>query len=159
MNKWRHLLEDGEYAPRRQIVSGLTLEQVTKRPSAHLHSIYEEMWHLVSWQHIVVHRDEERFAGWEAGERFPPARATTMEDWPPEPAATMDDWSELVDRFFADLEKAYEWAASQERLDMEVDPGVTMEDVLHSLAVHSSYHFGKIVALRQMMGAWPPPSG
>jgi hypothetical protein len=32
-----------------------------------------------------------------------------------------------------------------------------MADALNSLAVHNAYHLGKIVALRQSIGAWPPP--
>jgi hypothetical protein len=31
-----------------------------------------------------------------------------------------------------------------------------MADELHSVAVHNAYHLGKIVALRQRIGAWPP---
>ena len=48
--------------------------------------------------------------------------------------------------------------ASQVRLRLaaEVEPGVTLADELNSVAVHSAYHFGKIVALRQRIGAWPP---
>jgi hypothetical protein len=43
-----------------------------------------------------------------------------------------------------------------ERLAVEVEPGVTMADELNSVAVHNAYHLGKIVALRQRIGAWPP---
>jgi hypothetical protein len=43
-----------------------------------------------------------------------------------------------------------------ERLALEVEPGVTMADELNSVAVHNAYHLGKIVALRQRIGAWPP---
>jgi hypothetical protein len=43
-----------------------------------------------------------------------------------------------------------------ERLAIEVEPGVTMADELNCLAVHNAYHLGKIVALRQRIGAWPP---
>jgi hypothetical protein len=43
-----------------------------------------------------------------------------------------------------------------ERLTVEVEPGVTLADELNSVAVHNAYHFGKIVALRQRIGAWPP---
>ena len=41
------------------------------------------------------------------------------------------------------------------RLDVEVEPGVTLADELGSVAVHNAYHFGTIVALRQRTGAWP----
>jgi len=43
-----------------------------------------------------------------------------------------------------------------ERLAAEIEPGVTLADELNSVAVHNAYHFGKIVALRQRIGAWPP---
>ena len=62
----------------------------------------------------------------------------------------------LVSEFLSGLEKALEWASSPEKLGVEVDTGVTMGDVLHSLAVHNAYHMGKIVAVRQLIGAWPP---
>jgi hypothetical protein len=31
-----------------------------------------------------------------------------------------------------------------------------MADELYCVAVHNAYHLGKIVALRQRIGAWPP---
>jgi hypothetical protein len=34
---------------------------------------------------------------------------------------------------------------------------VTLADERNSVAVHNAYHLGKIVALRQRIGAWPPP--
>jgi hypothetical protein len=33
-----------------------------------------------------------------------------------------------------------------------------MADELYCVAVHNAYHLGKIVALRQRLGAWPPTS-
>ena len=60
-------------------------------------------------------------------------------------------------RLFQDgARAAVAWAEAPERLALEAEPGVTMADELHSLAVHNAYHLGKIVALRQMIGAWPP---
>jgi hypothetical protein len=48
------------------------------------------------------------------------------------------------------------WAQVPDQLAAEVEPGETMGDELHCLAVHNAYHLGKIVALRQGIGAWPP---
>jgi len=48
------------------------------------------------------------------------------------------------------------WGRSPEELAKEVSPGVTFADVLESLAVHNAYHLGKVAALRQAIGAWPP---
>jgi DinB superfamily len=143
LSKWEHLFRDGEFARRGEILSGLTLEQVTRRPSPESHTIHEELWHANRWQSIVVNRDEALYAEWQAGRVYPP-----------EPPASAAEWEALVAEFLAGIEKALWWAASPERLAHETDPGVTMEDVLHSLSVHTSYHLGKIVALRQFLGAW-----
>jgi uncharacterized damage-inducible protein DinB len=142
LNKWSHLFIDGEYAGRGRILSGLTLEQVKLRPSEHSHSIYEELWHAARWQTIIIERDEELYKTW-------------AESYPAHPPENEEEWFALVAEFLSGLEKALEWASSPEKLCVEVDPGVTMSDVLHSLAVHNAYHMGKIVALRQLIGAWP----
>jgi hypothetical protein len=36
---------------------------------------------------------------------------------------------------------------------------MTVREQLESLAAHNAYHFGRIVLLRQINGAWPPTSG
>ncbi|HEY0003251.1 MAG TPA: DinB family protein [Pyrinomonadaceae bacterium] len=143
MDKWRHLLIDGEFAERKRILEGLTLDQATRRPSAHSHTIYEELWHATRWQKIIVMRDEQLYAEWARGQTFPAG-----------PPATEEEWTALVDEFLDGLERALDWTAP-EKVKLEIDPGVTMGDALHSLAVHNSYHLGKIVALRQAIGAWP----
>lgn len=143
MLNWKHLFKDGEYAPPEQILAGLTREQATHRPSPQSHTIYEELWHTTRWQTIIVNRDEALYEEWKAGRVYPEA--------PPAGAA---EWEALVAEFLAGLEKALWWAESPERLARETDPGTTMADVLVSLSVHNAYHLGKIVALRQTLGAW-----
>lgn len=145
MNNWRHLFVDGEYARREKVLSGLTLEQVKQRPSEKAHSIYEELYHTVRWQTMVVTLDKRMNEIEQGGDLYPA-----------HPPVEEEEWSALVTEFLSGLEKALEWASSPEKLDVEVDTGVTMGDVLHSLAVHNAYHMGKIVAVRQVIGAWPP---
>ncbi|HUB52846.1 MAG TPA: hypothetical protein VL986_11885, partial [Terracidiphilus sp.] len=36
---------------------------------------------------------------------------------------------------------------------------MTVLEQLENLAAHNAYHLGRIVLLRQLLGAWPPPSG
>lgn len=141
-NKWKDLFIDGEYEAREKILANLTLEQVKRTPTAQSHSIYEELWHAARWQTIIVERDEALYARWESGERYPMK--------PPE---LEEEWSALVAEFLQGLEKALAWGASPEKLSMEVDPGVTMADVLESLAVHNAFHMGTIVTLKQFIGA------
>jgi uncharacterized damage-inducible protein DinB len=143
LSKWGHLFKDGEFARRGRIVSGLTLEQVTRRPSAQSHTIYEELWHTNRWQSIIVNRDEALYEEWQKGRVYP--------DGPP---AGREEWEALVAEFLAGIEKALWWTESPERLRHETDRGNTMADVLVSLAVHTAHHLGKIVALRQFMDAW-----
>jgi len=32
-------------------------------------------------------------------------------------------------------------------------------EMLQNISAHNSYHLGQVVLMRQMLGAWPPPSG
>lgn len=147
MNKWKHLFGDGEFTPRTRLLSGLTFEQAILRSPGLPHSIYDELWHTTRWQSIVVSRDEAA------------ANLSNIQG-PQFPSETPDSehaWTELVSEFLEGAEKAIEWGQIPEALVQEVSPGLTLADDLESLAVHNAYHLGKIVALRQMIGAWPPP--
>jgi uncharacterized damage-inducible protein DinB len=142
-----HVFIGGEFMPRERLLSGLDLEQVTARPGGVEHSIFDELWHAAEWQRIVVERDEPGGEAWaEGGNPFPASDPTRIEEW-----------RELVEKFLRGARQATEWGAAQEGRGVEVVPGWSVVDVLASLAVHNAYHLGKIVALRQVLGAWPPP--
>ena len=143
MSKWEHLFKDGEFARRDRIVAGLTLAQVTRRPSAQSHTIYEELWHASRWQRIVAYRDEALYEEWQKGHVYP-AR----------PPASQEEWDALVAEFLEGIEKALWWTETAERLNHETERGNRMADVLVSLATHTAHHLGKIVALRQFIDAW-----
>lgn len=149
MSKWKHLFVDGEFTARARLLSGLTFAQATARPSGAPHSIYDELWHATRWQSAVVRRDQAAAAACEAeGQQFPSAAPESEHLW-----------SELVAEFLAGAEQAVAWGGRTEELRTEVSPGMTFADELVSLAVHNAYHLGKIAALRQAIGAWPPERG
>lgn len=139
MHNLEHLFLVGEFPERAHLLSGLTLEQVTLRPEGASHSIYEELWHVVAYQQSIV------ASGDPAGDRYPSAV--------PEHEG---QWHDLVRVFMDGARAAAAMGQTPERLALEVEPGVTMADELNSVAVHNAYHLGKIVALRQRIGAWPP---
>lgn len=147
VNVWEHFFLTGEFAARDHILDGLTPQQVGVRPAGAPHSIYEELWHAAEWQRIVLDRDEAAQKNWE---QFPPHPA-------PENEAV---WHALVQGFIADSERAVElardeaWLETDERGDA---PGITWRVALESVAIHSAYHMGKIVLLRQLLGVWSPP--
>ena len=140
MHILEHLFLVGEFAERARLLSGLTLEQVTLRPDRASHSIYDELWHLVGYQQSIIAP-----TGAPAGDLYPTAAP-----------AHEDQWHDLVRLFLTGARAAAALGNAPERLAVEVEPGVTMADELSSVAVHNAYHFGKIVALRQQIGAWPP---
>ena len=141
MNNLEHLFLVGEFPARAHLLSELTLEQVTLCPDGASHSIYEELWHVVAYQQSIVAQGDPN------GDRYPSATPEHEQQW-----------HDLVRVFLDGARAAAAMGQSPERLALEVEPGVTMEDELNSVAVHNAYHLGKIVALRQRIGAWPPKS-
>ena len=139
MHNLEHLFLVGEFPERAHLLSGLTLEQVTLRPDGASHSIYEELWHVVGYQQSII------VPGEPVGEFYPSA---APED--------QHQWHDLVQVFMEGARTAASLGQAPEQLAREVEPGVTLADELHSVAVHNAYHLGKIVALRQRIGAWPP---
>ena len=140
MHILEHLFLVGEFPERAHLLSGLTLEQVTLCPDGASHSIYEELWHVVGYQQSVIEPGDPP-----AGDLYP-STAPQHEH----------QWHDLVRVFLDGARAAVAMGQAPERLALEVEPGVTMADELNSVAVHNAYHLGKIVALRQRIGAWPP---
>lgn len=141
MNSLEHLFLVGEFPERARLLSGLTLEQVTLCPDGASHSIYEELWHAAGYQRFVLERGDPN-----------------ADHYPNTVPEHEYQWHDLVRTFLDGARAAAAFADTPERLAVEVEPGVTMADELHSVAVHNAYHLGKIVALRQRIGAWPPTS-
>ena len=142
MHVLEHLFLVGEFPERARLLSGLTLEQVTQCPDGATHSIYEELWHVVGYQQSII---EPGGPADPSGELFPSA--------PPEHER---QWHDLVGVFLKGARTAAELGQAPERLAQEVSPGWTLADELSCVAIHNAYHLGKIVALRQRIGAWPP---
>ena len=139
MHILEHLFLAGEFPVRARLLSGLTLEQVTLQPDGASHSIYEELWHVVAYQQSILAPGEP-----------------TLDVYPRVVPEHEDQWRDLVRVFLDGARAAAAMGQTPERLAIEVEPGTTMADELNSVAVHNAYHLGKIVALRQRIGAWPP---
>ena len=139
MSVWDHLFLSGEFRAREDLLSGLTLEQATRLPTGASHSIFDELWHAATIQRCVVEQDKALEAA-----------------YPSAPPEREQQWYDLVQEFLKGAQAAIALAQDPGRLAVEVEPGLTMGDELNCLAVHNAYHLGKVVALRQIMGAWPP---
>ena len=144
------LTGEGAHAKARNILEAIELAQLGVRPDVAPHSIYEELWHLVYWQDF--------FLGAIAGEErvTPPQAADT---WPNRQAPEdLKEARDLVRSFLSGLNRAVAQAAEAE-LDKKVRGEATARTLLESLLAHNSYHLGRVVLLRQLIGIWPPPSG
>ena len=76
--------------------------------------------------------------------------------FPTAKSADINEWNDLVKKFMDDVKKIFEYTSVPGNLEQEIEPGFTINDTLSSLAVHNAVHFGKILAIRQAIGAWPP---
>ena len=151
-NKYKQLLNDGEYASAEKILSGLSVKEVTFLPSVVSHTIYDELWHTTIWQNIVIYSEDNKalnnevYAKWKQGEVYPKVQINTQQDW--------DD---LVKEFLTGINKAIATGQNPETLQRKVEGQTfTIGDAIEILATHNAYHLGKIVALRQYQGCWPP---
>lgn len=144
------LTGEGAYARARNILEGIELKQLAVRPDVSPHSIFEELWHLVYWQDLIL--------AWLAGEDRP-APVHAADGWPHRPGpADLQEARELVRRFLEGVNQASSLAAGDE-LEQKVRERYTVRSLLETLLAHNSYHLGRIVLLRQLIGIWPPPSG
>jgi uncharacterized damage-inducible protein DinB len=153
------LVADSAHAAPDHILEALPDDLAHRAVPGAPHTIYEELWHVVFWQQITL--------DWIAGIETPfPAKPA---DGFPSPAQTAPgNWEQLRRRFLEAAQKAADFTGDSSRLNAIVRcpsrPGnpvrlMSVQDQLISLAAHNAYHLGRIVLLRQLLGAWPPPSG
>lgn len=134
---------------------GLSQRKIPSAP----HTIYQELWHIAFWQQMTL--------DWISGLETPfPANAA--DPFPTEAQMAAEPWPALCRRYVDGAQQAAQIAADATRLGVTIRcpsrPGqpvrlMTVQDQLISLAAHNAYHLGRIVLLRQLLGAWPPPSG
>jgi uncharacterized damage-inducible protein DinB len=148
---------DSAHAPASHILEALPDELAHAPVPGATHTIYEELWHATYWQQVML----DRISGLGTpspdhnAASFPSAEQTQAEPWP-----------SLCARFLAGAAKAARIANCTDTEKKVVCPSpqnparsMTVREQLESFAAHNAYHFGRIVQLRQMLGAWPPPSG
>jgi len=155
----RALIADSFATPPAHILEGVEDALAQRATPGAPHTIYAELWHIVYWQQITL--------DWINGIETPiPAHASS--GFPSAEEIAQEPWAQLCERFFTTIDEAAGHARDEQSLDKLIRcpslPGVptrtmTIREQLESLAAHNAYHFGRIVLLRQLAGAWPPASG
>lgn len=138
------------------IVEGLTTEQAFARPHNLPHSIAEIVAHIAFWQEWFNACARNGFTG--VVEHAEPG-------WP---AVGADGWGAVQERYFGAIEESKRIAAQSAALnEPALSPGLNVPTlandsrgtlILRAL-IHRDHHLGQIVTIRQLLGAWPPPSG
>jgi hypothetical protein len=162
MEELRKVLNgDGYGTPPARILAGLSAELALSSVPGMPHTIYAEVWHLCFW----LERTLAWISDWHdqppipypahASEGFPPP--TADEPWP----ALHDRFLQLLDRFAA---LAVDTAHLTRTVRIPSRPGhpiriMSLQERLINEAAHNAYHLGRVVSLRQMLHAWPPPGG
>lgn len=134
------------YAGVERSLAGLTPEQAAMRPPGLPHSVAELLAHVNWW------------LGWmldviEVGKVPYPEHADLS--WPQVGAG---DWERLRSEFY-DLLSRVDPHTARPDLQNPVNFEETLGELLADFAIHTAYHFGQIVTVRQAVGAWPPPGG
>jgi uncharacterized damage-inducible protein DinB len=155
----RTLIGNSAAAPAARILEGLGEELAHRGIAGAPRTIYEELWHIAFWQQVTLE--------WIAGVETPyPEHAS--EGFPAKQEVERESWDTLRERFFEGVAKAAGATRDKEWMERVIrcpsPPGkpvrtMTVREQLESLAAHNAYHFGRVVLLRQLSGAWPPESG
>ncbi|HWT66945.1 MAG TPA: DinB family protein [Terracidiphilus sp.] len=155
----RVLVGDAAAAAPGQIVSGVTEEMAHRKPAGVPRSLYEELWHVTFWTEISL--------DWVGGVATP-YPASAVDGFPTVTEMERESWAALTARFLRALERAERAAGDPALVEMRVAcpsvPGaavrtMTVREQLENMGAHNAYHLGRMVLMRQMMGAWPPEGG
>jgi uncharacterized damage-inducible protein DinB len=131
------------------ILAGLEWKLAGTRPEGVPHSIFQLVNHIIYWLGWAVR--------WIDGKKpRPPKHATGS--WPGKVSpSNRREWERSIRRL-RDVLAALERHSSE--IDLFSKQGKwTPLEMLHIVSSHTSYHVGQIAMLRQLLGAWPPPSG
>ena len=147
------LVNNHAHIPALPALDGLSRDDADRRIAAAPHSIAEIVSHLTFWQ--------EWFCGRCDGSADPPPSSAAL-GWP---APAPGSWDAVRARFAAGLERATAFGNGDTArpisppIEHPLLAGYTVRDAIEHMAAHNSHHLGQVVLLRQMLGAWPPPSG
>lgn len=145
----RALSGKGAHVDSRTVFEALDWKLAGIRPSGSPHSLFKLLNHLVYWQNWVIK--------WLDG-KTPPVPKHAAGGWPGKAVPTSrSEWNSAVRDFRKGLDAL---ERGSQAADLLAKRGKKCRlEMLQAIASHNSYHLGQAALLRQVLGAWPPPSG
>ena len=131
------------------VLAGLDWKLAGARPDHVPHSVFQLVSHTIYWQEWAVK--------WLDG-KDPRAPKHAAGGWPGRVSPTSRKQWERTVRRFRDALKALNHHSRKGDL-LSKRGKLTRLEMLHLIGSHTSYHVGQVAFLRQLLGAWPPPSG
>lgn len=157
VHSWATIVADAldweqAHARFRDAVAGLPGELRGRRPEALEYSAWELVEHIRIAQHDLLefcrNPDYAHELAWPA------------HYWPASPAPPSDEaWLASVEQVQRDCEALAAFARAGATGLTEAIPWGTGQTYLRTVLValdHGSYHLGQLVAVRKLLGAWPP---
>lgn len=139
----------GSHVEMENAFAGLDWKIAGTRPEGVPHSLFQLLNHMVYWQDWVVK--------WIDREK-PPVPTHASGSWPGSPGPTSsDEWKRKVQSFHRGIVELDRRSRATDLFAKQGDKSPL--EMLQTIASHNSYHTGQAVLLRQLLGAWPPPSG
>ena len=139
----------GAHTSTRAVFDGLEWTLAGARPEGAPHTAHQLLQHMTFWQEWVVR--------WLDGED-PATPSHAKGGWPGGAGPrTAREWHRAVQRYQRALDGLENRAGAEKT--QEGPRAKSAAEMLQTIASHNSYHAGQVATLRQMLGAWPPPSG
>ncbi|SFB20509.1 MULTISPECIES: DinB family protein [unclassified Bacillus (in: firmicutes)] len=133
-----------------EVFEGLRWEMAGEKPENCPYSVWQILNHMIFWQDfyltylhgsVPVHPEQDE------------------DSWPDETAPSNEtEWSDTFFQFSKGLKEADNEAKKDLNVLKDSRLERTRGDILATLMAHNSYHTGQVALIRQLIGAWPPPS-
>lgn len=131
------------------VFEGLSWKQAGSQPTGAPHTVFQLLEHICFWQDWALQ--------W-LDDKKPQVPHHASGSWPTEASPTSArEWKRVVQSFRTGL-RQLERRSHTASLAAKAGQKSPLE-MLQTIASHNSYHAGQVVAIRQLLGAWPPPSG
>jgi hypothetical protein len=142
------LTKEPSHVSLEKAVSGIPAEMRGKRPAVGSHSLYEELEHIrISLEDLVNYTIDLEWASPAWPDKYWPEHNEIIPD---------DKWNKCINGIRKGIEEAVQIVNQTKDLTAEIPHGEGRTYLREILLIidHNSYHLGKVLQIRKMLGIW-----